>query len=329
MSKNYSTYIENLKGRRYDEVLHGPSLSNSFESTDYPDPVKYGLEAMKEIDPSYSYKLFSSFRTTQNLLAQRLKLVGKAIDVRYVGAHNTETHVELYGDLELLIVLRKFKKASADVQGLGNEIVNILTAAQAYNSVDYSDQHRILVQLRKPQCNVVITPCIWVDSTLYKKSHLEINRSICEYNFESKKRKIYLPFLNMARVNSRSRKLSGSLKAIIRLLRSLMMDSENNIDLSYDDLVGLVYNMSVKELAVPKEQYLGLLPNISLHLQRVITDDEFRQTLLSPSRKEYVFGKLDKVSAIQVLKNEIDEYIADVNSSLKSLNKSIVSPLDF
>ena len=99
MNKSYSTHIENLKGRRYDEVLKDSIVSESFHSTQYPDVVKYVLEAMQEIDPSYSYKLFSAFRRTQDIITQGLRKKGIEVDVRYTGPHNAESHIEIYGCL--------------------------------------------------------------------------------------------------------------------------------------------------------------------------------------------------------------------------------------
>jgi hypothetical protein len=330
MNKTYSTYLENLKGRRYDESLKGPVLSDGFHKYDYADPIKYALESMREIDPKYSYDLFTAFRKTQDLITQRLRKIDLFVDARYQGAHLTETHISLYEDLELILLLKDPKgKPAKEIQKLVTSIMAVLDEAQAYDMVDYSDKIRIRVKTRKPVANVSILPAMWVDSSLYKKNHLEINRGICEFNFSNKTKRIYLPFLNMARVNSRDRKLSGSLKSMIRLMRSLQVDAEKSIDLTYDELVGVLYNMSGKELAVPHAQYISLLPNISLHIQRIINDAEYREKLLSPSRKEYVFGKKDRIQALEGLKKELDELIEDLKGSLKAMNKTIMSPLGY
>jgi hypothetical protein len=330
MNKSYTDYIKNLKERRMDDVLQQAALSDDFYDESLPEVVRYALESMQEIDPSYNYKLFSSFRRTQDLITQRLKAVNIPVNVRYQGPHNTDTHVELYGELELLVILRNVnRKPSEAVESLGNTIVGILTDAQAYNKVDYSDRNRIYIQTRQPKAEVSITPAIWINSSIYNKSGLEINRGICEYNFSKKTRKIYLPFLNMARINARDRKLSGSLKSLIRLVRSLIHDSPHNIDLTFDEVVGILYNIPIKEMAVPSEHYLSLLPNVSLQVKRLINDAEYREKLLSPGRSEYIFGKKNKVPALQALKKELDEFITDLNDSLGEVNKTLMSPFNY
>lgn len=330
MNRDYLKYLENLKKRRYDEVIKESVMSDGFHKSDYPAPVLYALEAMKEIDPSYSYKLYSSFRRTQDLLTQNLRKHSIPVDVRYHGPHSTETHIELYGDLELMVILRQFSsKPSQDVQRLAMEILEVLTTAQAYNLIDYSSKNRCFIQTRKPISNVSILPALWVDSALYRQTNLEINRGICEYNFEKKTRKMYLPFLNMARLNSRDRKAHGSLKSIVRLLRSLLADTTDPIDISYEEIVGIVYNMPLRDIAVPTTHYPGMLPKVLAFIELIIKEQDFRERMLSPSKKEYVFGKRQKVNALRQLRDELATLIQDMRESLREQNRSMHQSFEY
>lgn len=327
MNKSYSEYIESLKKRRFDDTLQQVVVSEDFYDESLPEVVRYTLESMQEIDPSYNHKLFSSFKRTQDLITQRLKAIDTPVNVRYQGPHNTDTHVELFGELELLVILKDVKKKpSAEVEALGNTIASFLSDAQAYNKIDYSDKNKIYIETRSPKAEVSITPAVWINSSLFNKTRLEINRGICEYNFSKRTRKIYLPFLNMARLNARDRKLSGSLKHMIRLIRSIIHDSATHYTLTFDEVVGILYNIPVKELAVPSENYLSLLPNVSLQLKRIIKDQDYREKLLSPGRSEYVFGKKNKMEDLTSLKKELDELITDLNDALGEKNKSLMSP---
>ncbi len=329
MNHSYSTYLENLKGRRYDEELHGPTLSKGFADSTHPDPVKYALEAMQEIDHSYSYKLFSAIRGTQNLITQKLKAQDILVDVRYHGAHNTGTHIDLYGDLEMLLILKKYTKASADVGRLAKATINILNEAKAYNLVDYSRKHKIRVQTRKPVTTIHLIPSIWLETSLYKKNHLEINMGVSEYNFGEKKKKSHMPFLNMARFNRKDRVVGGGLKGMTRLIRSLMVDSGKKFNVSFEELVGILYNIDEKDLTAPPEFQLGLLRKVSEQFTRVIKSSEYSRKLLSPSRREYVFGQELRIRDLQPLKNEIDSFIADLDESLGPKSKNIESPLEY
>lgn len=330
MTKDYSTYLEYLKGRRYDEVLKEPVLSDSFYEYDYPDALKYALEAMYEIDPSYSYKLFSTVRRTQDLLTQRLARRNIQVDARYQGPHNCDAHISLYSDLELVILLKNYSgNPTKKVEGMVADIMDILTSAHAYNKIDYSNRNRIYIQTRKPTCDISILPGVWVDSSLYKNTGLEINRAICEFDFANKKRKIHLPFLNIARINSKDRELKGNLKPLLRLLRNIINDSEEPIDLTFEEIAGILYNIPSKYLEVPKNRLLSSLPVISFQLKRLILKDAYRQTLLAPSRKEYVFGKKPKKKALILLKRELDALIKSIMVSLKEYDLTIKDEVEY
>ena len=329
MSKSYSDYIENLKHRRLNEDQQLVVAEEFFDES-IPEVVRYTLESMQEIDPAYNYKLFSSFKRTQDLITQRLKAIDIPVNVRYQGPHNTDTHVALYGELELLVILKDVKKKpSSEVEHMAQLVAQFLTDAQACIKIDYSDKNRIYIETRIPKAEVTITPAVWINSSLFNKTKLEINRGICEYNFLNKTRKIYLPFLNMARLNARDRKLNGSLKSMIRLFRSIIHDSDRSIDIGFDEVVGLLYNIPVKELTVPSENYLSLLPTVNLQIQRLINDKEYRERLLSPGRSEYVFGKKNKLEALKAMKAELDELITALNNELGNDDKTIINPIAY
>ncbi|MFY0687115.1 MAG: hypothetical protein JXQ90_08125 [Cyclobacteriaceae bacterium] len=329
MIKDYSQYLEKLKRRRYDEVLKEPVFSDNYHQSELPNVLKYAMEAMHEIDPSYSYKLYSAIRRTQEMISERLAKREVPVDARYVGPHATDTHINLYGDIEMLFILKSYdRKPSKSIQHLVADILDILTKAEAYDRVDYSSKNRIYIETRKPKCLVSILPAIWIESSLYKEASLEINKGICEYNFAKKTRRMYLPFLNIARINSTDRKIGGSIKHLIRLIRSIQVDAAEDIELSHDEIAGIVYNMSHKELSVDTSHYLSVLPNISMHLKRLIEDSKYRESLLSPSKKEYVFGRKQRVQAMNLLRKELDEFIQDINEALKPMNKTIASPIE-
>lgn len=330
MNKDYSKYLENLKKRRYDEVIKESILSEGFHKSDFPPAVTYVLESMKEIDPSYSYKLYNSFRRTQDLITQNLKRRNIPIDVRYHGPHSTETHIELYGDLELLVILKQFSnQPSKDILTLAMDIVDILTSAQAYNLIDFSNRNRCFIQTRKPISNISILPALWVDSATYRQTSLEINRGICEFNFEKKTRKIYLPFLNMARLNARDKKSHGIIKSLIRLIRSVIADNEQPIDLTYEEIVGIVYNMPLRDITVPATHYPGTVPKLLSFIELIIKEQDFRERMLSPSKKEFVFGKRQKTNALRQLRDELAAIIQDMRESLREQNKSLHQSFEY
>ena len=72
----------------------------------------------------------------------------------------------------------------------------------------------------------------------------------------------------------------------------------------------------------------ALLVTASEHLEKVIGNETYRKSLLSPNQKEYLFAQDDapKVIELRKLKKELDDTIEDlakeINPGIRSLNES-------
>lgn len=319
MNKDYSVLLENLMGRRYDEALRESIVSDAFEECEYPDSVKYALEAMEEIDPSYAYKTFHITKKIQDKLDKVFHEINFKVDFRYQGPIQTETHIVLYGGVELICLTRSMdKKPWLQVTRMAREIMEVLTGDLTFREIDYSSKLRIKLATSKPKCEIKILPAVWMENAEFLETKREIDRGICEYNMLKKTRRKYLPFLNIARINSMDGRCNGGLKRIIRLLLTLQRDAHEEIDLSWYEISSMVYSIPEKQLKFNNEYSLSLLGVVSAQLNRVVTDKSYRQRLLSPSEKELVFGQRHYLTdEVAKLKTELDHLIQDLNEDLK------------
>lgn len=331
MNKDYSILLENLLGRRYDEALRESIVSDAFEEYDYPDSLKYALESMQEIDPSYSYKTFHIAKKIQEKIARRFSTLNIKIDFRYQGPIQTETHIVLYGGVELMILSEALDPEPwKTINSLTQELMDIMTSDGTFKEVSYASKLKIKVTTLKPTCEVNILPAIWLDNPEFRQSKREIDRGISEYNLALKTRKRYLPFRNIARINSRDRHCNGGLKKLIRLLRTLQRDASTPIDLSNYEISSILFSIPEKQLRFNSEYSLSLLGVASAQLGRVSNDRPYREKMISPSEKELVFGAKDqKAEEIIKLKKELDDLIADLQEELKKEQKTLYSPLKY
>ncbi|WP_421870542.1 hypothetical protein [Marinoscillum sp.] len=332
MNKDYSVLLENLMGRRYDEALRESIVSDAFEECEYPDAIKYTLESMEEIDPSYAYKTFHITKRIQDKLDKTFEEIKFKVDFRYQGPIQTETHIVLYGGVELICLTRSMdKKPWMQVTRMAQEIMGVLTGDQSFREIDYSSKLRIKLATSKPKCEIKILPAIWLDNPEYLETKREIDRGVCEYNMLKKTRRRYLPFLNIARINSKDNRCNGGLKRIIRLLLTLQRDAHEEIDLSWYEIASIVYAIPEKQMKFNKEYSLGLLGVVAAQLNRVVSDKNYRQRLLSPSEKELVFGsRLYLTDEVAKLKTELDHLIQDLNEELrKDDGKTIYSEVRY
>lgn len=327
MQHDYSLLVENLKGRRYDEALKESVLSDAFHQSDHSDCLLYTLESMVEIDPAYAYKVYANSRKIHESISKALKKRGYDVDYRYQGALKTYSNILLYGDVEIIVIKKNISdKPHRDVQTLAMDLMDILTKDPSYKTIDYSDKTRIRITAVKPTCEIDILPSLWVNSAEYVKTKNEIYRGIAEFDFANKKVKKYLPFLNIARINSRDQHTNGNLKAIARLLKTLKADSNERINLKDSEIHAILYNMPEIEFSVPKNKVLSLLPKVAILLDKLSIDTKFFLHLLSPSEKDRVFGgRPEKQQEIRKLSESLNKLIADIKEDLSKQNRSIDS----
>ncbi|MEQ9466463.1 MAG: hypothetical protein RLN88_03575 [Ekhidna sp.] len=331
MEHDYSLLVENLKGRRYDEALREPVLSDAFHQSGYSDCLRYALESMVEIDASYAYKVYANSRRIHEMISAALKKRGYDVDYRYQGALKTYSNILLYGDVEIIVIKKNIsEKPHQDMQTLALDLMNILSGNPSFKRVDYSDKTRIRITALKPTCEIDILPSIWINSAEYNKTKNEIYRGIAEFDFANKKVKKYLPFLNIARINSRDQHTNGNLKAIARLLKSLRADSQDQINLRDSEINALVYNMPEVEMAASPKKVLSLLPKVSSLLSKLATDTESFNRLLSPSEKDRVFsGRPEKQKEVKKLNASLLRLIDDLKSDLESRNLTLNSEIEY
>lgn len=331
MEHDYSLLVENLKGRRYDEALREPVLSDAFHQSGYSDCLLYTLESMVEIDASYAYKVYANSRRIHEIISKSLKKRGYDIDYRYQGALKTYSNILLYGDVEIIAIKKNISdKPHRDMQTLAMDLMDVLTKDASFKTVDYSDKTRIRITAQKPTCEIDVLPSIWVNSAEYAKTKNEIYRGIAEFDFANKKVKKYLPFLNIARINSRDQHTNGNLKAISRLLKTLRADALDKINLRDSEINAILYNMPEVELSVPQNKVLSLLPKVALLLTKLTSDTKFFNHLLSPSEKDRVFGgRPEKQQEIKKLNNALNVLIADLKKDLSNNEKSLDSEIAY
>lgn len=331
MEQDYSLLVENLKGRRYDEALREPILSDAFHQSGYSDCLLYTLESMVEIDPSYAYKVYANSRRIHEIIAKSLKKRGYDVDYRYQGALKTYSNILLYGDVEIIVIKKNVSdKPHRDMQTLAMDLMDILTKDPSFKTVDYSDKTRIRITAQKPTCEIDVLPSLWVNSAEYVKTKNEIYRGIAEFDFANKKVKKYLPFLNIARINSRDQHTNGNLKALARLLKTLRADAQDKIGLRDSEINSILYNIPEVELSVPSNKVLSLLPKVALLLEKLSTDTKYFTHLLSPSGKDRVFGgRPEKQQEIKKLSNALNTLLTDLKKALSNTNKTLDSEIAY
>lgn len=315
MQLDYSLLLENIKSRRYDEATRAHVLSPAFEDQQLATCVRYALEAMQEVDTAYAYKVYANTRRIHEHISKELMVRNIKAQVRYQGALRTETHIRLYGEVDMLFVMEE-NASHKDVFLLGQVLREIVTK-QNHHTVDYSDGVRIRILTQKPVCRINLIPCAWINNAQYTETRHEIYRGIVVYNFKDKTRKKHLPFLNMGRISSKDMVTEGGYKRVIRLLKSLSTDL--SIALNSYELTSLIYHMPDEQLMADRYHELSILPHVSKYIGGLVTDKQAFELLLSPSDKELVFGNRPaKRDVVKKLHTALDGLLTDLREQVGS-----------
>jgi hypothetical protein len=336
MKKNYTQRLEKLKKRRLDDQIQKAVFSESFSDIRISESVKYALESMSPINPSYTKNTYVASEKIKNNLTKELNNKGLTVVYRHQGSVETDTHIKLHSDIDILVFTEKYHSMEppltplspykgdplADLKELRQECYNVLNST--YNQVDNSKAKSIQVFPTNPKRKVDVVPANWVNTQEYQTTSNEKYRGVHIYDKDNHSRQKDFPFMHIANVKVKNVSVNGGLAKLVRLLKTLKVDADYEINLSSFEITSIVYDMENHSLNKPKYQELLLLNEGSRQLDKVITNKLYRESLKSPNGKEIVFGTSEtKIVELIKLKLELDELIEDITEELGKQFKRI------
>jgi hypothetical protein len=238
--------------------------------------------------------------------------------IRYQGALRTDTHIRLYGEVDLLFLLDE-KATHKDVFALG-QFLRDIAFKQNHQTLDYGDGVRIRLVTNKPNCRINLIPCAWINNQSYVELRNEIYRGIVVYNFKDKTRKKHLPFLNIGRMNVKDTATKGGYKNAVRLVKSLCTD--DSIALNAYEVSSLIYRMDDEALTFTPKKELQILPAIIKYIEGLLADNEQFEMFLSPSEKELVFGERSGKREV------VTKLLSSLNQLIGNLKEHVGEKLD-
>jgi hypothetical protein len=342
MIKNYSNRLDKLKERRFDPLKKASIFSKSFENTEYGQALRYCFESMGEIEPEYTQNTIKAAEKVKGYLQSELPV---PVEFRYQGSVMTNTHIKLHSDIDLLVIHTWFYTLEVpqvptvpyngnpenELKGLRENCIRILTPK--YEKVDAdSTPKAVEVYQTIPKRKIDVVTCNWYNSNEYANHEFktEILRGVNIYDSKSHTRGIDYPFYHIYRVTSKDTNVQGCYRKIVRLLKTLKVDADNDIDLSSFEIASLIYAISDNLLTKSPNHQLLLLSEASNQLSRLINNKYYRENLISPNGKELVFGQNEsKVGALGKLKKELDELILDLREELEVKTENLEKSLTY
>lgn len=337
--QNYQNLIDRIENRynpdRLNEV-RTKSFSALWGISD--DVAKYVRLAMMQVDDSYTQKTLDAGSAIQTHLKNNLIT---PVEFRYQGSVMTQTHIKGVSDIDLLAVTDKFSgtdllkvcdiinsndanysysdkqklrlwhnnfnryegDSCGDLAALRAECERILQ--RIYRECNVSKPKSIRIRNSHYNREVDVVVSNWYDSVDYIRGMGNEYRGIQIFDKHLRQRlDPDFPFLSIKRINDRSSSTTGRLKRMIRFLKNVRTDSEQEIKLTSFDINAICYDIPVVDYA--NCSYMDLVPVIYGKLLTLCGSSIQRDSLKSVVGDEYIFkDNPEKVAALKLLKTEV------------------------
>ncbi len=324
---------------RYGRLLNRRAASVDREFSNYSEAfekqtgqsTKYMLGAMAPLDSKATARLVLQGDRVEAQLKERLRPTYPGIEFRRQGSVSNGTHIKYYSDVDVLTIIDKFvsleppQQASSPYAGnpnddlltLRTDCVTHLVAAFPAATVDNTGSTSIAISGGSLACQVDVVPANWYDTVAYSQNQGDHTRGIMVYNREDKVRKKNYPFLFNARIAAHDLAYVGVPRALIRLLKSLKADYEQDqagktINFSSFDICSIIYRMPTEGLSVLRTDPLEITRQMLLWMDVLIGQQVLRDSLKVIDDSRLIFNEADKLAGLQTLRGELGALRADV-----------------
>jgi len=173
---------------------------------------------------------------------------------------------------------------------------------------------------------VDIVPSCWYDTVEYQKTKNKADRGINIYHKENHELIFNQPFKHIDLIEKKDIFYKGNLKMVIRLMKNMIADmpdykKRKAKKLSSFDLASIAYYMD-SYLNVPFNMRIALVEKLRSHLNKLVQDKTFRDSLYVPDNSRKIFNAEDyneKVEALNILASDISDLAMAIFNDIKPL----------
>lgn len=350
MAKNYRLLTESIKGRiNPDNFTLKKSFSDELATVSYSEVLTYIRLAMKGVEPEYTQKSKDAGERVKEHLTKTLS----DVVFRYQGSVMTDTHIKGYSDIDLLTICDKFYTYDApkvknilesveqrarywqtsitkmenevntssyqgntlqDLRQLRLDSESILT--DVYDICDTTKPKSIKIKNQSLNREVDVVIANWYDDVSSIINDKGEYRGIQVYNKDTNsKGDPDYPFLSIKRINEKSADTNGRLKRMIRFLKNVKADSNQDIDLSSFDINAVCYDIEVTKYQTLS--FYELVPVVYNQLKEICTNQAKADGIISVDGREYIFKYNNKkLENLKLLMAEVEGIFTDLRKTL-------------
>lgn len=330
-----------LRRRAPQDIFENAKLSAAKE-TSQGDATRFLVNAMKPIDRDRTDRLRAQGTRVEEQLRQGPGR-SRELSFRRQGSVSNDTHILHYSDVDVLVIVEEFftlespqvplwpyRGSPVDVlRSVRDESFVHLKAAFPAVNVDNTGRTAISMSGGSLACKVDVVPANWFNTKEFARTTDEKDRGIQVLDYLTGERTKNQPFLFNFRLGLRDREMTGRLRQIIRLLKTIKADlcEENeDISLSSFDLCSICYRMPSEYYRTPLLEPLALLENVEGWLRKLNADSDLRKSLNTVDDSRAIFRKDRDVDGLRLIQEDLDERINEARRETRFIKLSTVAP---
>jgi hypothetical protein len=301
-----SNRMQKLRARRTDPTMKAAvALDEAYDRIRDDEVIKYVIGTMQPIGREYTTKTFEEGNRIKNQLDDELTALDAPVEFRYQGSVSNDTHIRVHSDLDLLVIETAFTTIEppakpvnpysgdplAELGKLRKRCASILRRKFPAVSVDDRPGKCIALSGGSLRREIDVVIANWWDTFFYQEYRNEILRGVKVFDSRVNLRHENKPFLHNFRIDNKDQDVSGNLRKVIRLLKSLKYDADTQLEISSYDISAIAWNMPPECLNVKRGQELILVDNTKTYLQSLLDGNAQRNALEVPNGMRRVFGQ--------------------------------------
>jgi hypothetical protein len=256
--------------------------------------------------------------------------LGKAsllVDFDHQGSVTNNTHIRLHSDIDLLVLPTIFFHVKAPLKVTypywGDAIEDLATIrriceeclAVAFHAAEVDTAGGKCVSIRggSLQRKVDVVPASWVHTHEYEttkavnEAYAKRYKGINVLDKNSRSLIQNFPFLHNARIDERDQATGGNLRPLIRIVKSIRSDADEQIGVSSYHIAGLCYAMPTDRFT---NDIKATLTRFILFAWDLVQNQAHRDALMVPNETEKLFAGID-VSQLTKLLSEATDLVLD------------------
>jgi len=343
---DYSKRLDTLRKRRHDDdgllkkaamdSQYTIKLSESYENLQDSSSVKYVIGALQPVDKTYTQITYDEGERIQNQLS-KLTDLGYSIEFKYQGSVTNNTHIKAHSDIDILtlhggfISLEPPQKPSNPYKGnpvddlckLREDCYDILKGAFPAADIDNEGAKSISLKGGSLRRKVDVVPSNWYDTLQYVQTQQDFHRGVMILDYKARTRTVNTPFYHNKLLDNKDGLTGYNYKKVVRLLKTLKVDADADINLSSYDIAALMYHMDSPEYKVGNAPLILIRKSLDF-LKHVYEHNEYRSRLRVPDGSRLIFEQnRNSIDDLHLLIVELTDIYQDLLNDLKMSGSSI------